>query len=189
MNDEIDKENKAVWQTYIRDLFGLNQPEDNIDFEAALDNMEGAPHPVIKKAEQKRQENKPVISVQKDVQQVRSTEMDKRRFDQLRKGKIAIEATLDLHGLNQAQARAGLIRFVSTSYQQSKRCILVITGKGKSQKTSDEFFDSDKGVLKRQLPFWLNEPECKPYVLKHVQAVQKHGGGGAFYIYLRKKKA
>ncbi|PCI01881.1 MAG: smr domain-containing protein [Alphaproteobacteria bacterium] len=116
--------------------------------------------------------------------------LDRRTDEKLSKGKMPIEATLDLHGMTQAQAHNTLERFLVGAHQSGKRCVLVITGKG-SGKIHDDHIVSErreKGVLRSRLPDWLAMSPLNAIVLKHVSATQKHGGGGAFYIYLKNNR-
>lgn len=114
-----------------------------------------------------------------------SLRMDKRRFDALRRGKHRPEGRIDLHGMTVAQAHPALIRFVQTAYAANKRLILVITGKGSTQRSYGDFLD-EPGVLRRQLPFWLAQPPLSSIVLEFTTSHRRHGGDGAYYVYLRK---
>ena len=113
--------------------------------------------------------------------------MDKKNFKKLVKGKMEIEGTIDLHGLTADQAKIKLIAFIDRSYTLGKRLIIVITGKGK-HKGYDEFQRPINGVLRQNLPDWLSGPSVSDKVLQVTQAQPKHGGTGAFYVYLRRKR-
>ena len=104
-----------------------------------------------------------------------SKQLDRRTDDRLRKGKMAIEAVLDMHGMTQEQAHSALNGFVTRAFSQQKRCVLVITGKGSRS--------DGEGVLKSRLPQWIALDPINNMVLKSVQAHRKHGGTGAFYLY------
>lgn len=110
--------------------------------------------------------------------------MDAKKFGKLKKGRLVPEATLDLHGMTQAEAYPELIGFVSRAATRGMRLVLVITGKGKSK--NNEAFYEVSGVLRQNVPGWLASPAIKPLILEVVQAHQKHGGGGAYYVYLRR---
>jgi len=116
-----------------------------------------------------------------------SPNMDKKNFNRLLKGKMEIEGTIDLHGLTADQAKIKLIAFIDRSYTLGKRLIIVITGKGK-HKGYDEFQRPINGVLRQSLPDWLSGPLVSDKVLQVTQAQPKHGGTGAFYVYLRRKR-
>lgn len=108
--------------------------------------------------------------------------LDRRTADKLRRGKIPIEAVLDLHGLHQGAAQAELFRFLQISAEAGRRCVLVITGKG-SRAGSGE-----SGVLRRMLPLWLGLAPVSGLVLAHSPAHPRDGGEGAFYVLLRRKR-
>ena len=116
-----------------------------------------------------------------------SPNMDKKNFKKLLKGKMEIEGTIDLHGLSADQAKIKLIAFIGQSYRLGKRLIIVITGKGK-HKGYDEFHRPINGVLRQSLPDWLSDPLVSDKILQVTQAQPKHGGTGAFYVYLRRKR-
>lgn len=96
----------------------------------------------------------------------------------LKRGKMRVEARLDLHGLSQEKALSRLESFISDAVAAQKRTLLVITGKGR--------LSSSGGILRRMLPLWLEKPFLKKYVLAFSEARPEHGGSGAFYIRLRK---
>ena len=98
----------------------------------------------------------------------------------LKRGRLPIDYTLDLHGMTQAQAYAVLQNCLAQSHQAGKRVLLVITGKGSLSKS---------GVLREALPSWLNDPAFRPYLLAFGPARREDGGSGAFYVLLKKRKA
>ena len=119
----------------------------------------------------------------------RGTELDRRTAERLRKGQVRPEARLDLHGMGQDQARAALHDFIAGSYERGLRCVLVITGKGRSGKRADEGWHGERsGVLKRRVPDWLREGVCAMPVLQFYKAQPRDGGDGALYVYLRRKR-
>jgi len=102
---------------------------------------------------------------------------DRRTESKMRKGEITIDGRIDLHGLRVAQAQAELQRFILQAISSGKRCLLVITGKGTS---------AGSGSIRREFRLWLEDSTIRPYILSVSQAVPKHGGEGAWYIYLRR---
>jgi DNA-nicking Smr family endonuclease len=95
------------------------------------------------------------------------------------RGKQAIDARLDLHGLTQAEAHAALLRFLRAAHARDARLVLVITGKGKQG-------DGERGVLRRQVPQWLGLPEFRTLVVGFEDAHIAHGGEGALYVRVRR---
>jgi DNA-nicking Smr family endonuclease len=101
------------------------------------------------------------------------------------RGKEAIDARFDLHGLTQAQAHAALLRFLRDASARDARLVLVITGKGAKNLGSR---DGERGVLKRQVPQWLALPEFRSFVVGYEDASIRHGGEGALYVRLRRMR-
>lgn len=119
-------------------------------------------------------------------------DLDKRTEERFRRGHMPIEARIDLHGMNQEQARMSLERFILSSYEAGKRCVLVITGKGATAAVrADAPYDAyavQPGILRARTPVWLTENTLGPYVLKFCAAQPKDGGAGALYVLLRRKR-
>ncbi len=111
--------------------------------------------------------------------------MDHKTFRKMKGGKLAPEARLDLHGHTLEQAHPRLAGFIETSARRGLRLVLVITGKGRSCR-DDGLFHSQPGVLRRQVPHWLH---TMPAVLQITEASRKHGGEGALYVYLRRRRS
>ena len=116
--------------------------------------------------------------------------LDKRSAERLRRGQMNIEARLDLHGHTQADAHRAAHAFIATSHRVGRRCVLIITGKGGARDDFDGSFmpDRDSGVLRRNLPRWLGEAPMRPLVLRLETACPQHGGDGAYYVLLRRKR-
>jgi len=106
--------------------------------------------------------------------------VDRRTVERMRRGKLPIDARLDLHGSYQDAAQADLNAFISSCAATGCRTVLVITGKGSVREGG--------GVLRRRLPDWLNQPACRPHVLAFAAARPEHGGSGAFYVLLRRRR-
>jgi DNA-nicking Smr family endonuclease len=110
--------------------------------------------------------------------------LDRRQALRLRRGQLAIEARLDLHGMTQAEAHRALAGFVARSHAAGKRVLLVVTGKG----TRPGADGSPSGVLRRTVPRWLAEPALRPLVLTTAAALGRDGGDGALYLLLRRTR-
>ena len=105
--------------------------------------------------------------------------LDRRTAERLRRGRLPVDGSIDLHGLTQAGAHRALCDFISMSYQKRRRVVLVVTGKG-------SFGAEDRGVLRARLPQWLSEPGMRDKVLAFHRARPQDGGDGAFYVLLRR---
>ena len=92
------------------------------------------------------------------------------------KGRLALEARIDLHGMIQSEAHGFLLGFLIKAHERGLRHVLVITGKGTS-------LGSD-GALKRAVPLWFSLPEFRPLISSYEPAARNHGGEGALYVRL-----
>lgn len=102
--------------------------------------------------------------------------VEQRRDRRVRRGRLEIDATFDLHGLTQASADRHLAQFVASQRTAGARCLLVITGKGRD----------GEGVLRRNFVHWLEGAQARAMVASWAQAHPRHGGAGAFYLFLRR---
>ncbi|MCX7565881.1 Smr/MutS family protein [Sulfitobacter sp. F26169L] len=114
-------------------------------------------------------------------------QMDQKSFGKLKRGKLRPEGKIDLHGMTLDRAHPVLTGFVMNSHAQGKRLILVVTGKGK-QRDEGGPIPVRHGILRHQVPQWLAMPPMKSVVLQIAQAHVSHGGGGAYYVYLRRNR-
>lgn len=113
--------------------------------------------------------------------------LDKRTHERMRKGKKSPEARIDLHGMTAAQAHGALRSFILSSHARGLRLVLVITGKGNTTRDEIGIMPTRNGVLRHALPQWLGTPDMHPMILQISSAHLRHGGGGAYYVYLKKK--
>ncbi len=97
---------------------------------------------------------------------------------QVRRGRVALSATLDLHGHTQDSAAERLPLFLQSQQARGARCVLIITGKGRTS----------EGVLRRNFLHWLSTPAAHSLVSGYAEAHPRHGGGGAFYVFLRRPR-
>ena len=114
-------------------------------------------------------------------------QMDHKRYGKMKRGRLSPERRIDLHGMTTAQAHPALIHFIHEAHARGNRLVLVITGKGKS-KADDGPIPVRMGVLKHQVPGWLRSGQLSAMVLQVTEAHLKHGGSGAYYVYLRRSR-
>jgi DNA-nicking Smr family endonuclease len=112
--------------------------------------------------------------------------MDRRRFEKLRRGKLDPEARIDLHGMTSERAHAVLGGFIRDAFARELRLVLVITGKGRPDEAA--VGPRRHGILRHSLPHWLTAPPLGGMILQVTGAHQRHGGAGAFYVYLRRRR-
>ncbi len=106
----------------------------------------------------------------------------------IRRGRIAIAARVDLHGMTQERAHVTLTRFLKKCAAEGSRCVLVITGKGgKPSEADNPYAQFGAGVLRTALPHWLEAPELAPLVIASAPAAPRDGGDGARYVLLRRR--
>lgn len=103
----------------------------------------------------------------------------------LRRGRVEIDARIDLHGMTQEAARTALGHFLHAARSRGFRAVLVITGKGKAGARERGPGDAPPGVIRRRFPEWLAEPELRHLVSGYATAHRRHGGDGAFYVMIR----
>jgi DNA-nicking Smr family endonuclease len=109
--------------------------------------------------------------------------LGRRERSQLSRGRKEIDARLDLHGMTQTRAHRALSGFLLRAHSQGLTFVLVITGKGRAAGA-----ESERGVLRRQVPQWLSLPEFRSLVVGFEEAHIGHGGEGALYVRIRRSK-
>jgi DNA-nicking Smr family endonuclease len=107
----------------------------------------------------------------------------------LKKGSLEPDSKLDLHGLTQAAAHRALLSFLAGAHARGHRLVLVVTGKGNPKDEDNaSWMTRPHGVLKEMVPRWLGGPECAALIAGVRPAHLRHGGAGALYVYLRRKR-
>jgi DNA-nicking Smr family endonuclease len=108
----------------------------------------------------------------------RPIDIDPRTFSKIKRGRLEVDAKLDLHGMRQAEAQRSLTAFLRRCQANGARVAIVVTGKGL---TRDE-----GGVLRRVVPMWLEAPNLRDVVVGFGEAARHHGGEGALYVRIRR---
>ena len=115
--------------------------------------------------------------------------IDRRTRQKLVRGTVAIDERIDLHGMTQNEAHAALRGFLFGAQARGARTVLVITGKGRPLDVHHHLdLHHERGVLRRVVPKWLRLPDLRPIVLSVDDAHVSHGGEGALYVRLRRRK-
>ena len=105
--------------------------------------------------------------------------VDRNSFNALSKGKMPIDAKLDLHGKNFAQAFRIFKNFIIATATDGKRCVLIITGKGKPEA---------EATLHNSFPNWINHEDIRPYIITYTDAAPHQGGTGAYTVLLKRQR-
>ena len=123
----------------------------------------------------------------------RNTPVDRGSEKKVRRGRVEIEARIDLHGLTTRRARSDLLAFLKRARAGGMRQVLVITGKGAGARALDrrkfEPWNPEEralpGVLRRSFTQWMDDPAFSVLVSGYAESHRRHGGSGAFYVMLR----
>lgn len=170
-NGDLPNDDEALWQQVVADLVPLKGRNDSLIKKGEDKVIINSPPPALF----------PMLATQNQVKLLEIgdvSRVDGSVAKKLQSGSYPIDATLDLHGKTQDEAFAAIQYYMGNAYNAGKRCILVVTGKGVQ----------GKGVLRQQLHKWLSAPGIAEYILAITQAKPEHGGGGAFYVLLRRQR-
>jgi len=173
----LSEEERALWDTVTRAIAPLRRRKVKTDeSEARTEIIQVAAKPARKAVAA------PVVVPSRPAAPPLAP-LGRRMRQKLARGSEAIDARIDLHGMTQADAHAALAHFLRRAQHNGARVVLVITGKGVR---GDGY--SERGVLKRQVPLWLESAELRPLVVGFESAGVTHGGAGALYVRLRRGK-
>ena len=115
---------------------------------------------------------------------VNNSEIDKNLLKNIKKGRMKINAVLDLHGKKVKESKSKVFYFIKNNFEANNRLVLIITGKGKRLGV-EEGWRGD-GVLKKLLPDWLNSISLSKYIVWFDIAPKDQGGEGALLVYIKK---
>jgi DNA-nicking Smr family endonuclease len=183
----LHPDEEALWRAVARTatpmhapIFRRNLPDVAVEFPAA------PPRPQTHSIAPFRMGEKP-STPKPQTAAPPSLQMDAKAFGKMTRGKLSPEARIDLHGMTLAEAHPELIRFILNAHTAALRLVLVITGKGKPGEDIGPI-PRRTGVLRQQLPHWLRQPPLSTAILQVTEAHLRHGGSGAFYVYLRRTR-
>ncbi|WP_300033054.1 Smr/MutS family protein [uncultured Roseobacter sp.] len=186
----------ALWQK-VADRTERLHTRETFDPDALAPAPHPDPKPVLTSLPQGRPGHPPKPSARRvsyDLvpsmpERIRKTpvQMDQKTFARMARGKLKPEGRIDLHGMTLDRAHSALSRFIMSSHGSGKRLVLVITGKGKNRDDGGPI-PVRFGVLRHQVPQWLSSAPLASMVLQVSEAHISHGGGGAYYVYLRRMR-
>lgn len=174
---ELTEEDRILWDMVVRSV-----TRTAADRPKAPESVPSKAEDQSPEAEKSKQINQ--LSLSSDlpafVRTPRSsgTHLDSQTRGKLAKGRLPLEARVDLHGMRQDEAYGLLLSFLARAHARGVRYVLVITGKGSSS--------GGDGVLRRSVPGWLSTAPFRQYVSAHESAARGHGGSGALYVRLRR---
>ena len=175
----LSEEEHALWESVARQAKPLRNKHRVATSPAASSNAEA--HAVAKTVVHPKP--MPVAAPPAKKPAPPLAPIGRRERSQLSKGKKEIEARLDLHGMTQARAHRALSGFLHRAHGDGLTFVLIITGKGKIGA------ESERGVLRRQVPQWLSRPEFRTFVVGFEEANVGHGGAGALYVRIRRLRS
>jgi DNA-nicking Smr family endonuclease len=174
----LSEEEHALWESVAREIKPLRKKRRMAALQAVHSETETPPSAKVVRP----QSVIPVIPLPKKPMTPPLVPLGRRERAQLSKGKKEIDARLDLHGMTQARAHRALSGFLHRSHGDGFTFVLVITGKGKIGA------EAERGVLRRQVPEWLSQPELRSIVVGFEEAHIAHGGAGALYVRIRRSR-
>ncbi len=176
----LSEEEHALWESVSRQIKPLRKRHRVSASQVAASKMEA---PVAAEATHRPKSMIPVAGPPpKKPATPPLVPLGRRERSQLSKGKKEIEARLDLHGMTQARAHRALSAFLHRAHGDGLTFVLIITGKGKVGA------ESERGVLRRQVPQWLSQTEFRALVVGFEEAHVGHGGAGALYVRIRRTR-
>ncbi|HEY4920337.1 MAG TPA: Smr/MutS family protein [Xanthobacteraceae bacterium] len=179
---ELSEEEHELWRSIARSLKPLRKRAAREKDEAKIAKPEPVASPRAAKPARSAKAVRPSPPPAKSPGPPRLAPLARREKQKIVRGRAAIDARIDLHGMTQAQAHAALARFLRRAQHDGAKFALVVTGKGTRSA------DAERGVLRRQVPHWLHLPELRDIVLGFEEAHITHGGEGALYVRLRRVK-
>ena len=99
--------------------------------------------------------------------------------------------SIDLHGYSLDEANKTIEDFINKAFSENINKLIVVTGKGlHSENEKDPYVSKDLGILKYSVPeFITNNKDLMSKINEITDAKIEDGGGGAFYIFLKKNKS
>ncbi|NWG91347.1 MAG: Smr/MutS family protein [Parvularculaceae bacterium] len=176
---DLSDEERALWRRAVRDVAPTKRARA-IPIPASAST--GKRQPAEKRAQEKRPGPPAMRPAAKRAHAVvggGDPRLDKRAA----RGRLLIEARLDLHGLTQSEAHRRFCSFLEHAHAGGARLALVITGKGRGGDAPRQ------GVLKARFLEWVEEPPARAHIARVAPASRGDGGAGAFYVFLKSKSA
>jgi len=202
---KLSGEDRALWNRVLQSVKPIHPPRRKIDAPEPADPVAAA-KPSAKPASNAGKQTgktfqkkpatratapsyRPPVSAPKVSQAPGLASLEPRQKRRLARGQAEVEARLDLHGMRQSTAFHTLIGFLRQAQARGTGTVLVITGKGSAGGSGNRHDDGgERGVLKRIVPQWLSRGEFRDLVIGFEPASRRHGGEGALYVRIRRRK-
>lgn len=177
----LSSEDRILWGKVARSTRAMPGKLDELtEFEAvSTEKIEDEKPPEPKKTKAGKPANEGIALTIGRGKETRHHPLERPVKRKIAKGRLALEARIDLHGMIQSEAHGFLLGFLIKAHERGLRHVLVITGKGTS-------LGSD-GALKRAVPLWFALPEFRPLISSYEPAARNHGGDGALYVRLARQ--
>jgi len=176
----LSSEDRILWGKVARSTRAMPGKLDALtEFEAAFAEKIEEKVPEPKKAKAEKPVSEGIALTIGRGTETRHHPLERPVKRKIAKGRLALEARIDLHGMIQSEAHGFLLGFLIKAHERGLRHVLVITGKGTS-------LGSD-GALKRAVPLWFSLPEFRPLISSYEPAARNHGGEGALYVRLARQ--
>ena len=173
----VDDEDTLFWQEVVKNVALIDSKTPDLN----------KTQPKIKINEHRYYATKQDFSTySKALEDMENGGIDKATLRKFKREEFAVEEVLDLHGLTEDAAFIKVDEFIPRCFAQNKRCVIIITGKGYHQAEDDIF--AVRGVLRQQVPQWLNLPRLRSMILIYKHPSARLGGSGALYILLKRNR-
>jgi DNA-nicking Smr family endonuclease len=150
----LSEADRAVWSHYASQLAPLRGRREEKRHEPERSPSAPQPRPRIA-----AQASKPRLMAFPLTVGYQPGGIDKATWQRFRSGKLIATRRLDLHGMTAQRALHALVSFLQAAHAEQVRCVEVVTGRGSGE---------TGGVIRRELPLWLNLPEIRPLILGAV---------------------
>ncbi len=174
----LSPDDKKVWRHVTRGIRPL-QPQQ-IDDEEPVPPKKPDDKPARRKAAAETPAPPPAPRTPALLNFGSTADIDRRTAQRFKRGEMAVDGRIDLHGLTLDQAHSALTSFIRGAAARGARCVVVVTGKGKG---------GSIGKIRNETPHWLNQAPLRPLILAVTQAGVRDGGAGALYVLLKRKRS
>jgi len=180
----LSPEDRDLWGKVARTLTPLH-PERAQELTAELEKLKDAEPGAVVATPKTETAIQAPAAVRQPAAPLPLHQLEHRYRRKLVRGVKPIDARIDLHGLTQHQAHDRLRGFLVHAQARGCKVVLVITGKGGGETRA---YMDERGVLRRMVPQWLALPDLRSVVLGYEEAHASHGGSGALYVRIRRKR-